>query len=121
LFFCGVGRDAIWPEIVRLLRTEYGTGATSVKEQFHTGPFSFLTYLEFMMERGAWGDRLCMLGFMLVTNSRTTVLNYGSQLFETRINHDLDLRAKDAGGFPSVDTLLIHAKHHFSVAGEYNI
>lgn len=55
-----------------------------------------------------------------MSNSRTTVLSGGDHLTEIRINHDKDLRRK-AGGVPEVDTLLIHCKHHFSVAGEYNI
>ena len=74
------------------------------------GPFSFKTYLEYILTNGSWGDELI---FSLLTQTTITILDSAS-LLETRIRHNHSME--------DVNILLIHAGlAHYAGAGKYRI
>ena len=64
------------------------------------GPFSFKTYLEYILTNGTWGDELVLVAFSLLTQTTITILD-SDTLLETRIRHNHNLE--------DVNILLIHA------------
>ena len=77
------------------------------------GPFSFKTYLEYILTNGTWGDELILVAFSLLTQTTITILD-SNTLLEIWIRHHHSME--------DVNILLIHAGlAHYAGASKYLI
>ena len=112
-------RDALWDDIKSEIRWEYGEGSTADDPYPHPGPFSFVRWCEYMMERGAWGDRLILILFSVMTGAMVTVVKGGPTLKEDRLHHNTDLSPPTTSGRPEVEAVVFYAGNHYSSCSEY--
>jgi hypothetical protein len=78
----------------------------------HPGPFSYASYLNYLMCETTWGDEVFLMALACMFDLKVTVLN-GIMLNEIRLRHQLPLSR-------AVDLVLIYnGSSHYSKASEY--
>ena len=77
------------------------------------GPFSFVSYLEYMLQRTSWGDEITLVVLSMVFQLRITVITVPSLHGDT-IRHTNSLEKSDI-------VLLRAGGNHYLSAGEYRV
>ena len=88
---------------------EYGKSEKDIP-----GPFSYQSYLQYMLERDSWGDQSMLLAMSAIFKVRITVVG-GESLGETKFRHSGSLRKADVvlvfcGGNHYVAAVKPHSK-----------
>ena len=102
-FFCDLLADHIkgqygplrLPLDVYKQREKDGTlTSTQKQDQFVPGPFSFVTYLEYLLKDGTWGDYGALLVISMMWQQKITVV-FADSLHQQRIRHTQTMRNAD--------------------------
>ena len=92
-------------------KTDDGTITQQEREEYNEpGPFSFHTYLEYMLDRHSWGDEIVLVILSMLFQLRITVVNTNT-LLSTQIRHSSPLHEADV-------VLLLAGGNHYMAAGE---
>ena len=98
-------------ELARQQEAGLAVTESMLQAQKLPGPFSFKSYLQYMLTGGSWGDEMIAAAFSLLTQTTVTIID-SKNLHEVRICHDSLI--------DDVNVLLIHAGLlHYAGAGEY--
>ena len=84
--------------------------AEQKEDQVCPGPFSLVTYLEYLLKEGTWGDYGVLLVISMMWQVKVTVV-LGESLHQERIHHNLGMRYADL-------VLVFCGGNHYVLAGE---
>ena len=95
-------------------REKEGLLTAATRQAFQEpGPFSYVSYLEHMLQRGAWGDEVTLVVLSMIFQVRITVVTVPSLHGDT-IRHTNSLEKSDI-------VLLRVSGNHYLSAGEYSV
>jgi hypothetical protein len=104
--------EELLPLVKDQLAGIYGEPVDPAEAGAHTGPFSYCSYLNFMLNDVAWGDQVFLMCAACMWDLKITILN-GEELNEIRLRHNLALSR-------AVDIVLVHNGHsHYSKASKF--
>ena len=83
--------DFFMNQLKEFIAQEYGV---EIEKRETDGPFSYRTYLEYMLHNDSWGDQAILLAMSMIFGVRITVLN-AQWLTQTRIRHTNTLKETD--------------------------